>query len=326
MELPIRLAEKLSKILGVESDEVLVGDSTSINLFKLASAAVAARNNRNILSDRTNFPSDLYVLNGVGNLALAPDPTGFEFSADYALASSSHLDFRSGRRYDLAGITASAHAADVWMIWDCSHSVGVVPLELGSTDMAVGCSYKYLNGGPGAPAWLYVRRELQSHLRNPIQGWLGSASPFAFDLEYSPAPDIARFQVSTPSVLSMTAMEAGIDLYLEASAELVWQKAVALTAFFMEATRDRFSFATPIEPEKRGGHVTITHNDGWRITQALIAHENVLPDFREPNCVRFAFSPLTTTFEDVAKSIESLTRVVDSKAYERFPSQKPLVT
>lgn len=216
------------------------------------------------------------------------------------------------------------------MLWDLSHSAGVVPLNLSVADMAVGCGYKYLNGGPGAPAFLYVRRELQEQMTNPIPGWFGTANPFAFNVNYESAPGIQRFQISTPNVLSMTAMEAGIDLYLEAGADLIWQKAVGLTSLFIDSVEaalpEVFTLATPKDPDQRGAHVTLKHSEAWRINQALNRFENVIPDYREPDGVRFGFSPLTTSYREVAAAVERLSRIMQTKSYEQLPLQKPAVT
>ncbi len=332
LDLPVRLAAMLAKVLNVKPAEVLIGDTTSLNLYKLALGALRACERKTILTTADNFPSDLYILQGLGAELEVVEPKTLEasISSQTAVVTASHVAYGSGQRIDLAHLSAVAHEQGAWSLWDLSHSVGVVPLDLSSSDMAVGCGYKYLNGGPGVPAFLYLRSDLQETVLNPIQGWFGQDKPFAFDPQYSPVAGIAKFQISTPSVLSMVALESGLELYLEAGSELVWQKAVSLTAFFIEMVTTempgQFEVVTPLDPAQRGAHVSLRHPDAWRITRALTERMNVIPDFRRPDMVRFGFSPLTTSFSEVATAVHRLTKVMEDQIFDEISDEMPTVT
>jgi kynureninase len=325
IDMPSRLGAKVAAIVGAEPDEVILADSTSTNLFKLASAVLRDLTpRRRIVSDSTNFPSDLYILQGLGELVLRDDLAADD---ETALVSFSHVAFKSGAIRSFESVNAVA--GDAYVLADISHSVGVVSMDIHQVPLAVGCCYKHLHGGPGALAFLYVRKDVQDRLHNPIQGWLGREDPFSFELDYRPKPGIERWQVSTPSVLSMVAMEAGLDLVLEAGMVHIRQKSSRLTEFFIslvDAYLPEFQLATPRESELRGSHVLLRHPEAWRITRALVEQANVIPDFRAPDGVRFGFAPLYNSFEDVAEAVRRLKTIMETKSYEQVPAEMPTVT
>lgn len=347
---PQRIGDKIAGLLGAGPGQVLACDSTSTNLFKLTLAALALRPEcRRIVSDTLNFPSDLYIVQGCIDLlggrheiVLAPssdgmgvDPAGLADLIDEqtALVTLSHVVFKSGFLYDMAAVTARAHAVGALVLWDLSHSAGVVPIALDAcgADFAVGCCYKYLNGGPGAPAYLYVRRDLQEQAHSPIWGWFGQRAPFAFGLEYQPAAGIDRFLAGTPPMLSLLAIEPALDMLLEAGVTHIRDKSIRLTEYAI-ALYDTllapagYTLGTPREYERRGSHVSVRHPEGYRINRALIEELAVLPDFREPDNIRLGLAPLTTSFADVWHTIERLRRAVDQRLYLRYPAERLAVT
>jgi kynureninase len=342
IDAPFRIGDKIAGIIGARMGEVVVADSTSINLYKLALAAMRARPDRHkIVTDDLNFPSDLYILHGICEL-LGPDyqieivcsPDGIhgpvaEFDQavdeDTALVTLSHTVFKSAYTYDMAAVTERAHDAGALVLWDLSHAAGAMPVDLSGTnaDLAVGCCYKYLNGGPGAPAFLYVRRDLQSALGNPLQGWMGQADMFGFDLEYEAAAGLRRFLTGTPPILSVAAIEPGIDLLLEAGIDRIRVKSVAQTDYLIalweqELASLGFVLNTPQEPDQRGSHVSLGHPDGWRIDQALINEMQVLPDFRTPDNIRLGITPLYTTYAEIRDAVMRIKTVVEAGIYERY--------
>jgi kynureninase len=345
-----RVGAKVARLLGAGADEVIVADSTSVNLFKLAVAALRARPGRHtVVTDELNFPSDVYVLQsaldvmGPGHrLEVVRSPDGISvpegrlaevIDGDTALVSLSHTAFKSGFVHDLAAVTRLAHAAGALVLWDVSHSVGAMPLALAEAgaDLAVGCTYKYLCGGPGAPAFLYVRRDLQGALHNPVAGWFGRDDPFGFALDYRPAPGLRRFLTGTPPVLSLAAVEPGVDLLLEAGLERVRAKSVAQTEYLIglwEALLAPVGFTlnSPRDPERRGSHVSLGHAEGWRINRALIERMNVIPDFRLPDNLRLGVCPLYTTYAEVHAAVTALRRVVVERLYEEYPAERSGVT
>ena len=324
--LPKKIGAKIARLVGAEADEVVVCDSTSVDFFKLAHAALDATDRRVVVTNRSNFPSDLYLLQGLGaeiRLLDSEDDAEIadELDDSVALLTLSHVEFKSGLRHDLAFLTEKAHAVGARVLWDLSHSVGAVPIDLGEADLAVGCAYKYLNGGPGAPAFLVVRRDLQEGLRNPVQGWFGGAHAFEFGLDYAPAPGIDRFLAGTPPILSMAAVEPGVDLLIEAGMERVGAKAAAQTGFLIEmadALLPDFEVATPRDPARRGSHVALRHPEAWRISQALVAEEGTIPDFRTPDVLRFGIAPLYTRYVDLVEVVERIASVVERRIYERY--------
>ena len=347
---PQRIGAKIAHLLGADPDEVILADSTSINLFKLAVAALRARPGRTrILTDDLNFPSDLYVvqgaidlLGGMHHLEILPSPDGIHGPADRlaaacdaqtALLMLSHTAFKSGYVYDLAALTAAAHAAGALVLWDLSHSVGAVPLDLhtAQVDLAIGCTYKYLNGGPGAPAFLYVRRDLQAALDNPIPGWMGQQEVFSFAPTYRPAADIRRFLTGTPPVLSLALVEPGVDLLLEAGMAQVHAKAVRQTEYVLELWAAvlaplGFRLQSPRAASCRGSHVALAHREGLGIDLALINELQVVPDFRPPETIRLGIAPLYTSYQELHTAVMRLRQVVEERRYEKYGGTVPVVT
>jgi kynureninase len=343
-----RLGEALAPLLGAGPGQVTFADSTSVNLYKLAHAALTrGGERRTIVTDALNFPSDVYVLQGVARACgarLVVVPGGSDhvhadedaiiaaIDDDTALVTLSHVAFKSGYRYDAARITAAAHERGALVLWDLSHSVGAVEIALDTwgADLAIGCGYKYLNGGPGAPAFLYVARELQEALVSPIWGWFGERDPFAFDLQYRPVEGIRRFTVGTPPVLSLLALEPGIALLREAGMRVIEAEARALTDYLIALVDARlaplgFRLASPRAPGRRGSHVSIAHHDAYRISRALIARE-VIPDFRAPDSIRFGVAPLYVGFEDLWLAVDRLVTLVERGEHLAWDSERAAVT
>lgn len=349
-ELPEQVGGKLSRLVGAQPDEVIMADSTSVNLFKLSVAALRRQIGRTkIITDNLNFPSDLYILESVVNLAgeehqliivsskdgIHADLDGLAsaIDEDTALVALSHTTFKSGYTYDMKAITGLAHDAGALMLWDTSHSVGVRPIEFNrsTVDLAVGCSYKYLNGGPGAPAFLFVRQALQEQLFNPLSGWMGQKDPFDFALKYKPTPGLRRFLSGTPPIISLALAEAGIDLIIEAGIEKVRAKSIHLSEYFLElwelVLREQgFVLKSPRDPARRGSHVTLGHSEGWPISQALIEDKNIIPDFRKPDNIRLGFAPLYNTFEDVYKAADGLSDVIRQRLFNKYRKNNSEVT
>ncbi|HMA28443.1 MAG TPA: kynureninase, partial [Thermoanaerobaculia bacterium] len=345
---PRRVGDKLARLLGAAPGEVAVSDATSVNLFKLAVAALRARPGRKtIVTDALNFPSDLYVLGGAadllgGRVAVVPARDGISVNAadlgaaiteDTALVSLSHVAYRSGFLHDMAAVTALAHAAGALVLWDVSHSAGVVPIDLEASgaDLAVGCTYKYLNGGPGSPAFLFVRRSLQQSLDNPIRGWFSRHEPFSFCESYEPARDLSRFLVGTPPILSLAAAEEGVDLALEAGVGLAREKSVAQGEFLVRLWEELLeppgvTLRSPREAARRGSHLSFGHPEGLAIDRALIEEMHVIPDFRPPDVIRFGFAPLCTRFEDLYEAADRFRRILDEGLWRRYAGAGPAVT
>ncbi len=345
-EAPTRVGEKIAGLIGAAPGQVIMSDSTSINLFKLVMAALAMHPDRpGIVTDELNFPSDIYVLQGcirlLGDrhrLHLVRSTDGItvnqealleSIAEDTALVTLSHITFKSGFLHDAAAVTEHAHKAGALVLWDLSHSVGVVPVELDrwGVDLAVGCTYKYLNGGPGAPAFLYVRRELQDVATSPICGWFGHRTPFAFELDYDPPEEIARFLVGTPPILSLAAMEASLEPLLDAGIEPIHEKAMQLTSYLVDLTDTvlsplGFELASPRDATRRGAHVSLRHEDAYRINRSLIEEMNVLPDFREPDLIRLGLSPLYTSYVDVWKAIDRIRQIVVERRFEEYTKDR----
>jgi kynureninase len=335
IDFPAQVGDVLAEhVLGARPAEVVVTDSVTVNLYKLAGAALRARSGRRaVVTDAGNFPTDRYVLEGLDcELRLVEtDPvegpsatTVAEACApgDVALVALSHVDYRSGALADLPAVTEAAHAAGAVVLWDLSHSAGAVPvgLEEHGVDLAVGCTYKYLNAGPGAPAFLYVRSPLQEELRTPIQGWFGQRDQFDMDRAYEPAAGVARFLAGSTSVPGLVAVRAGAELVGEAGIDAIAAKGRALTAFAVELHDALLAplgveLGTPRDPSRRGSHVAFRHPEAWRICRALIESAAVVPDFRRPDTVRFGFPPLYTSFADVREAVERLRRVIERREY-----------
>ncbi len=350
-ESPTRIGEKIASLLGAAEGQVIVGDQTSINLFKLATAALTLQpEKKRIITDTFNFPSDLYILQGISKLLgnkheiirigaqdddITPDLTALEnaISEDTALVTLSHVTFKSGYLYDMAGITELAHRKGALVLWDLSHSAGAVPIELDkcNVDFAIGCTYKYLNGGPGAPAFLYVNKAIQNMVTSPIWGWWGQSNPFEFDLDYQPAPGIQRFLVGTTPMLSMLAMEEALAPLLKAGIDALRAKSILMTDYASFLADHLlaplgFSLGSPRDSAKRGSHISIRHPEGYRINRAMIAELNIIPDFREPDNIRLGFAPLYISFTDIWEGFDRIRRVVEEKRYEKYPKQRLTVT
>ena len=327
--LPQRLGARIAPLVGADPGEVIVTDTTSTNLFKLIAAALAARPDRDvILSEAGNFPTDLYMAQGVAAMRGARLQTSASADIPAALDDRvavlllTHVHYKSGQMHDMAAITAAAHAAGALVVWDLSHSTGAVPVNLNGcrADLAVGCGYKYLNGGPGAPAFLYVARHLQESLQSPLSGWMGHAAPFAFEDDYRPAPGIDRFLCGTPSVLAMAALEAGLATFDGVEPEAVFAKGRALGDYAIALIEAHcagrgFTLLSPRDAAVRGSHVSLAHPNAWPICRALIAR-GVVGDFRAPDALRLGFAPLYTRFVDVWQAMEAIRDVVDSGAWD----------
>jgi kynureninase len=337
----VAVGDKLAPLIGASTGEVAVCDQTSINLYKVASAALTASGKSDIVTDRGNFPSDRYILEGIARahggkvVWLNEDPTTDQIAQvvteTVGVVSLSHVAYRSGMMHDGAAVTKAVHDAGAYMVWDLAHSAGSVPVSLNywDADVAIGCTYKYLNGGPGAPGYLYVRKDLQSVLEQPIPGWYSHTNQFAMSADYEPAPDIRRFIVGTPPMAALVATEVGIDITMEAGIETLRAKSLLLTDLFIEgidALGDTgLAVVTPRDHFARGSHVTLAHENAYQISKALRDHR-VIPDFREPNLVRFGFTPLYTTFTEVAHAIEIVTEIMASLEYQRYPTTRLAVT
>jgi kynureninase len=350
-EAPVRIGEKIARLIGAAQGQVIVSDTTSVNLYKLAMAALALRPERKrIITDTMNFPSDLYILQGcvqsLGNRneiirigsqdgELTPDLAALKaaINEDTALVTLSHVLFKSGYLYNMQQITEMAHRKGALVLWDLSHSVGALPVTLDDCDVdfAIGCTYKYLNGGPGAPAFLYVNKKWQDAARSPMWGWWGQNEPFAFGLDYAPAPGIQRFLIGTQPMISMLTLESALDPTLEAGMERIRQKSVALTEYLIQLTDAilaplGFSLGSPRDFERRGSHVSIRHADAYRINRALIEEMNVIPDFRAPDNLRLGLTPLYTSFVEVWDMVDRIRKVMVEKRYEKFPQERLTVT
>jgi kynureninase len=332
IDLPPRVAGAIAPLIGAGPDEVAVADSTSINLFKLLAAALRLRPGRTvILAELESFPTDLYMAEGLAELLqdraelrLVPR-RGLEaaLDEDVAVLMLTHVDFRSGEMHDLGGWTAAAHRAGALMLWDLAHSAGAVPVDLGAAgaDLAVGCGYKYLNGGPGAPAFAYVARRYLEDLEQPLWGWMGHAAPFAMDVLYRPVAGIDRLRVGTPPILSLAALEVGVRLMAEIGIERLRRKSVALTSLMLELVEARcgghgLEPASPRDPARRGSQVAFRHPEGYAIMQALIA-AGVIGDFREPDLLRFGLAPAYVRFVDVWDAVEILGEILRTRRWDR---------
>ena len=326
---PTRIAGKLAPIIGARPSELLIADSTSVSLFKLLAAAVRARPDRKtILTQQRNFPTDLYVAQGLAEMlglqvkAVAPVDVIGALDDDTAVVTLTHVDYRSAAFYDMGAVNEAAHAAGAVTVWDLSHSAGAVELDLNGTgcDLAVGCGYKYLNGGPGAPAFIYVAERLQAELRSPLQGWMGHAEPFAFVDDYRPAEGMAKFLTGTPSILALAALDAGLATFEGIGMSALAAKSRSLSQLFVTEVEarcgDEVRLASPREPAKRGSHVVFAHPDGYAVMQALIAR-GVIGDFRAPDLMRFGFAPLYNTHAEMVRAAEILGNILTSREWDQ---------
>ena len=348
IDLAQRIGNQIAPLVGAGENELTIGDSTSVNLYKVLSAAIAlvladaALQRRRIVSERSNFPTDLYIAdtiaqaNGFKLVLIEADDLPAHLDDRLAVLMLTHVNYRTGRMHDMAQVTRDAHAAGALVVWDLAHSAGAVPVNLcgdgtdpGSADFAVGCGYKYLNGGPGAPAfvWAHPRhtaRMDREQMRQPLSGWLGHAAPFEFTPDYRPALGIQRFICGTPPVLSMAALECGVDVFMQAEAlgglSALRRKSLALSALFIELVEARcegqgLCLVTPRDPAMRGSQVSFARAEGgYAIMQALIAR-GVIGDFRAPDILRFGFTPLYTRFVDVWDAAVHLAAVLTSSEW-----------
>ena len=335
IELGTRIGDQVADaFLNADAGEVIVADSTSVNLYKLASAALDARPSRTrILTNAAEFPSDLYILQGLAAQRGVKLETEGSIGSDVALVCHSHVNYKSGEVADMRRITRQAQEAGALMLWDLSHSAGALPIDLkgSNVDLAVGSTYKYLNGGPGAPSFLFVRKDLQEQLRQPIWGWFGHSDQFSMKPDYEPAEGISKFLVGTPSVISLKGAEVGVEILAEAGIDRLREKSIRLTelmiTLFDEWLRPLdIQLASPRDSLRRGAHVAFRHPEAWRICRALIETHGVIPDFREPDLIRYGAAPIYTRFVEVWDSMERLRQVVEARHYENFAQEKLRVT
>jgi kynureninase len=329
IDAPARVAAKLAPIVGAKSQELLIADSTSVCLFKLLAAAVQARPGRNaILTQEGNFPTDTYVAEGLAEMLglelrrAAPDAVIDTLSDDVAALLVSHVDYRSGARFDMRRLNDAAREVGALVLWDLSHSAGAIDVRLNDSgaELAVGCGYKFLNGGPGAPAFLYVAEQLQDEIRSPLQGWMGHAEPFAFEESYRPVSGMARFLTGTPSILALAALESGIDTFAGIAMADVQAKSRRLLALFIDEVEarcgDEVRLFGPRDLGDRGSHVCFAHPEGYAVMQALIAR-GVVGDFRAPDLMRFGFTPLYTSFEDAWRAADALVDIIATREWDQ---------
>ena len=334
IDAPRRAGDVLAGLLGARAGEVIVCDSTTVNLYKLCSAALDARAHATLATDRDNFPTDRYVLEGLAAqrgcaLEILDTP---EVLPD-ALLVRSHVGYRSGALADMRAVTDDARAAGSTMIWDLCHSAGAVPVDLrgAGVELAVGCTYKYLNAGPGAPAFLYVAEELHERLRSPIWGWFGQRDQFAMERDYEPVDGIERFLAGTPTILAVAAVEEGARVTAEAGMDALRAKSIAQTELAI-ALHDAwlaplgFELGTPREAGRRGSHVALRHPDAWPINRALIERAAVIPDFRGPDTIRLGIAPLYTRFADVWDALDRLRGLVERGEHRTVDAARGRVT
>lgn len=354
MARPSQLAAQIAVLIGAKAHEVHIADSTSINLFKLALAALRKQHKRTrIVSDELNFPSDLYILQGIidllgrrHELILIPSADGISIDKSAieqvtddstALLTLSHVTFKSAFMYDMADITALAHQHGAMVLWDLSHAVGAVPIDLNGchADLAIGCTYKYLNGGPGSPAFLYVREDLQEQLISPIWGWFGANRPFNFELDFQAHPGIERFNVGTPPILSLSALSASLEIVCRAGIERIRQKSLRQTEYALYLFSEwlaplGFTLGSPKNPQQRGSHISIRHEKAYPICQALIGSEppkvRVIPDFRTPDNIRLGIAPLYTSYQDIHAAMDRIRTITASQSYKNFSAEIQGVT
>lgn len=355
-DLPTRLGGRIAQLIGAEEDEVVVCDTTSVNLYKLAAAALKFQEGRKVLvSDEFNFPTDLYVFQGLIDLlnadhelklirsedtiSISDKSLQEAIGKDTALVALTQVAFKSAYMYDIDRITALAHEYGALTLWDLSHSIGAVPLRLNdwNVDLAVGCTYKYLNGGPGAPAFLYVRKDLQNKLLPPIWGWFADKSPFEFNLEFNPTEGISRYQISTPHILSMAGIEPALDILIEAGIDRLREKSIRQTEYLISLAQEYliplgFSLGSPLDPARRGSHVSLRHPEAYRICRALIAPQpgdttlRVIPDFRAPNNIRLGVASLYTSYRDICRAMERLKTILEKEIYLNYSKAQLAVT
>jgi kynureninase len=334
MDLPTRVGNRIAALVGAEPGSVVACDTTSVNIFKVLAASLALKPDRRvILAETTSFPTDLYVAEGVASLArdaggrppvlklVPPEDITSSVDETTAVVLLSDIDYRSGARRDLAAVTRAAHKAGALMAWDLCHSAGCLPVDLAgaSADFAMGCSYKYLNGGPGAPAWVYVAPRHMAHVAQPLSGWLGHAAPFRFEQTYRPAPGIERMIAGTPSVIALSVLDAALDAFDGLDLTASHKKSMALADLFhrrVAAACPELVRGTPTAPAERGCQLAYHHPNAYAVVQALIAR-GVVGDFREPNIARFGFAALYLSYTEAARAAEILVDIMTTGAWQR---------
>jgi len=330
MDLPRRVGDRIGRLIGADPGTVVMGDTLSIKVYQaLASALELVPQRRVILSDTGNFPSDLYMADGLVRTlgqgyalkTVAPEDVETAIDASVAVVMLTEVDYRTGRRHDMARLTAKAHAAGAVTVWDLAHSAGALPVDLAGcgADFAVGCSYKYLNSGPGGPAFIHVAPRHADAVRPALSGWLGHAAPFAFDLDYRPGAGIERMRVGTPPILQLAALDAAMDVWEIADIHDVRARSIELSEAFIarvEAACPMLALASPRDPAARGSQVSFRHPEGYAIMQALIA-EGVIGDFRAPDILRFGFTPLYIGLAEVETAADTLARIMATEAWNR---------
>ena len=327
IDLPAKVGGKIAPLVGAKPHEVIVADSVSVNLFKLISAALAMRPGRKVvLSEPGNFPTDIYMIEGLEKQGLAErrlakrDALHEALDGDVALLLLTHAHYKTGELFDMAALTRAAHDAGALVLWDLSHSGGALPVDLDGceADFAVGCGYKYLNGGPGAPAYAFVAERHLHDTQQPLSGWMGHAKPFAFSDDYAPAPGVERLLCGTPGILGLSALEVGVDLIAEIGVERLYAKSQKLSEFFRQCLRERgldLDLVSPPDPARRGSHLSFRHSEAYAICQALIAR-GVIGDFREPDILRFGFAPAYLSFEDMAQAARHFVEVLENEEWQ----------
>jgi kynureninase len=342
--LPERLGNKLAQLIGAGDDEVVVTDTTSINLFKVLVAALRVQAQREperkvIVTERSNFPTDVYIAEGLAEmldqgyslrLVERPEDLPGAIDSDTAVVMITQVNYKTGYLHDMAALTRLAHECGALTIWDLCHSVGAVPVDVtaAGADYAVGCTYKYLNGGPGSPAFVWVSPALREQVWQPLSGWWGHARQFQMEPYYEPASGIGRFLCGTQPITSMALIECGLDVFAKTSMQALRAKSLALTDLFIERVQARcaghpLTLVTPQEPARRGSHVSFEHPQGYAVIQALI-ERGVVGDYREPHIMRFGFTPLYCRFVDAWDAAETLGQVLDSEVWreDRFTTRK----
>ena len=330
-EMPMRVGDRIAPLIGAGPGEVVVGDSTSISLFRVVAAGLGLQPDRNVIvTEGGNFPTDLYILEGLQGLrhdleirqsSAGQDPAEL-LDQRTALLVLTQVDYKSGLVKDMKRLTEAAHAAGALAVWDLSHSTGIIPVELNASgaDFAIGCGYKYLNGGPGAPSYTWVAPRHVNRVAQPLAGWLGHNDPFAFTPEYVPAPGIRRFITGTQQVLSLAALDEAMKIWEEISIAQVREKSILQTSRFIERVEARceglgLALASPRDPAARGGQVSFTHERGYAVMQALIAR-GVVGDFRAPNLLRFGFSPLYLSFAEIDRAVDVLAEILTTRSWD----------
>jgi len=334
IELPTAVGDRIGRLIGAGPEQVVVCDSTTVNLYKLAAAGLAVRPDRRvILADADDFPTDRYVVQGLAETTgrelhllrgsavdgLDTEAVDLAIDADTALVCLSHVNFRSGARLELAAITEAAHRNGALVLWDLCHSAGAIPVGLdeAGADLAVGCTYKYLNGGPGSPAFAYLRRGLQAELRQPVWGWFGQRDQFAMGPSYEPETGMGRFLAGTPPVLGLLAVDIAAETLESAGIPALWTKSQQLTAMLVDLVRDWLeplgaTLASPTDPDRRGAHLSIAHPLAWPWCHALIDRRMVIADFRPPDTIRLGPAPLYTRFVDVFDAVQRMAEVLEA--------------